>query len=290
MDMEVDEQEAPLQPPGQPPEEEEEEEEAPIKVVRNYQRPAHRPGMPAYDPTKYAVSPITGRSWLLCGVLCNGTARGREEARHVLRKGTGAVSMHSTLAVVMLFAFVAGARTWKLQHLGQLQLTSHVPLLPPPPLPLAHCAWCPGELVPLEEMAEHMRISLIDPRWKEQRDAMLSKLKDTTKAGDEEISRNLLSLARTRPDIFGGWRAEGVGGVGLFSREGRSASLLWILGVCWGGGGGLSNQVVSKPECGVCAATCTQNQGPFLWHRVTRLHWMKCNAWLTSWVSVSSTT
>lgn len=160
---------------------------------------------------------------------------------------------------------------------------------PPPPLPLAHCAWCPGELVPLEEMAEHMRISLIDPRWKEQRDAMLSKLKDTTKAGDEEISRNLLSLARTRPDIFGGWRAEGVGGVGLFSREGRSASLLWILGVCWGGGG-FSNQVVSKPECGVCAATCTQNQGPFLWHRVTRLHWMKCNAWLTSWVSVSSTT
>jgi hypothetical protein len=30
-------------------------------------------------------------------------------------------------------------------------------------------------------MAEHMRISLIDPRWKEQRDAMLSKIRETTK-------------------------------------------------------------------------------------------------------------
>jgi splicing factor 3A subunit 1 len=34
-----------------------------------------------------------------------------------------------------------------------------------------------GELVPVSEMAEHMRISLIDPRWKEQREAMLSKIR-----------------------------------------------------------------------------------------------------------------
>ena len=60
-----------------------------------------------------------------------------------------------------------------------------------------------GELVPLEEMAEHMRISLIDPKWKEQRDAMISKIKETTKAGDDEIARNIGSLATTRPDIFG---------------------------------------------------------------------------------------
>lgn len=38
-----------------------------------------------------------------------------------------------------------------------------------------------GELVPIEQMAEHMRISLIDPRWREQREAMLSKIKTTTK-------------------------------------------------------------------------------------------------------------
>jgi splicing factor 3A subunit 1 len=67
----------------QPEEEEEEEEEGPIKVVKDYVRPAARPGARGgvYDPSKYAVSPIT------------------------------------------------------------------------------------GELVPIEQMAEHMRVSLIDPRW-----------------------------------------------------------------------------------------------------------------------------
>jgi splicing factor 3A subunit 1 len=48
-----------------------------------------------------------------------------------------------------------------------------------------------------------MRISLLDPKWKEQKEAMLSKIKDTTKADDDEITRNLIGLARTRPDIFG---------------------------------------------------------------------------------------
>lgn len=60
-----------------------------------------------------------------------------------------------------------------------------------------------GELVAIEDMAEHMRISLMDPQWKEQREAMMAKIKDNTKADDDEIGRNLLSLARTRPDIFG---------------------------------------------------------------------------------------
>lgn len=61
-----------------------------------------------------------------------------------------------------------------------------------------------GELVPMDQMGEHMRVSLIDPRWKTQREAMLSKIKETTKASDEEISRNLSFLAKTRPDVFGG--------------------------------------------------------------------------------------
>ncbi len=38
-----------------------------------------------------------------------------------------------------------------------------------------------GELVPIDQMAEHMRISLIDPKWKDQREIMLSKIKETTK-------------------------------------------------------------------------------------------------------------
>lgn len=34
-----------------------------------------------------------------------------------------------------------------------------------------------GELVAVGEMAEHMRVSLIDPKWKEQRDTMLAKIR-----------------------------------------------------------------------------------------------------------------
>jgi splicing factor 3A subunit 1 len=38
-----------------------------------------------------------------------------------------------------------------------------------------------GELIPVDQMAEHMRVSLIDPRWREQKDTMLAKIKETTK-------------------------------------------------------------------------------------------------------------
>ncbi|KAH6776204.1 SWAP domain-containing protein / ubiquitin family protein [Perilla frutescens var. hirtella] len=60
-----------------------------------------------------------------------------------------------------------------------------------------------GELIPISEMSEHMRISLIDPKFKEQKDRMFAKIKETTLAADDEISRNIVGLARTRPDIFG---------------------------------------------------------------------------------------
>eukprot|EP00898_Chlorokybus_atmophyticus_P003838 jgi/Chlat1/4455/Chrsp29S04408 len=60
-----------------------------------------------------------------------------------------------------------------------------------------------GELLPLSEMAEHMRVSLIDPKFKEQKERMMAKLRETTMANDDEITRNIVGLARTRPDIFG---------------------------------------------------------------------------------------
>ncbi|KAI0501707.1 hypothetical protein KFK09_016652 [Dendrobium nobile] len=60
-----------------------------------------------------------------------------------------------------------------------------------------------GELIPISEMAEHMRISLIDPKYKEQKERMMAKIRETTLAADDEISRNIVGLARTRPDIFG---------------------------------------------------------------------------------------
>lgn len=60
-----------------------------------------------------------------------------------------------------------------------------------------------GELILINEMSEHMRISLIDPKYKEQKERMFAKIRETTLAQDDEISRNIVGLARTRPDIFG---------------------------------------------------------------------------------------
>ncbi|KAG9448518.1 hypothetical protein H6P81_008483 [Aristolochia fimbriata] len=60
-----------------------------------------------------------------------------------------------------------------------------------------------GELIPLNEAAEHLRISLIDPKYKEQKERMFAKIRETTLASDDEISKNIDGLARTRPDIFG---------------------------------------------------------------------------------------
>uniref|UniRef100_A0A1J3K417 Putative splicing factor 3A subunit 1 n=1 Tax=Noccaea caerulescens TaxID=107243 RepID=A0A1J3K417_NOCCA len=60
-----------------------------------------------------------------------------------------------------------------------------------------------GELIPINEMSEHMRISLIDPKFKEQKDRMFAKIRETTLAQDDEIAKNIVGLARLRPDIFG---------------------------------------------------------------------------------------
>lgn len=57
----------------------------------------------------------------------------------------------------------------------------------------------------MNELDEHMRIELLDPRWKSQRDAL-----EARKAQASELQRganvvsSLKNLARTRVDIFGG--------------------------------------------------------------------------------------
>ncbi|RHN46224.1 putative splicing factor 3A subunit 1 [Medicago truncatula] len=48
-----------------------------------------------------------------------------------------------------------------------------------------------------------MQISLYNPKYKEQKERMFSKIRETTLAQDDEISKNIVGLARTRPDIFG---------------------------------------------------------------------------------------
>ncbi|OCH95633.1 hypothetical protein OBBRIDRAFT_816514 [Obba rivulosa] len=65
------------------------------------------------------------------------------------------------------------------------------------------CTIC-GQQIPVDELQEHMRIELLDPRWKSQRDAL-----EARKAQSSELQRganvvsSLKNLARTRTDIFG---------------------------------------------------------------------------------------
>ncbi|KZV90420.1 hypothetical protein EXIGLDRAFT_720355 [Exidia glandulosa HHB12029] len=65
------------------------------------------------------------------------------------------------------------------------------------------CQIC-GQQIPTDEIQEHMRIELLDPRWKEQRDML-----ETRKAQAAElqkgadVSATMKALARARTDMFG---------------------------------------------------------------------------------------
>lgn len=65
------------------------------------------------------------------------------------------------------------------------------------------CSVC-GQQIPAHELEEHMRIELLDPKWKQQRDLI-----EARKAQASELQRganvvtSLQNLARTRVDIFG---------------------------------------------------------------------------------------
>jgi len=71
-----------------------------------------------------------------------------------------------------------------------------------PAEPSQVCSIC-GASVPISQIKEHIRIELLDPRWREQRVAALSKQQESNvvQTGNE-VSRNLAALARMRSDIF----------------------------------------------------------------------------------------
>merc|ERR1712071_577210 len=62
-----------------------------------------------------------------------------------------------------------------------------------------------GEQIPASQVAEHMRISLLDPRWVEQRDRQLQEkmTQESVYAPGSAIESSLRHLAERRTDIFG---------------------------------------------------------------------------------------
>lgn len=60
-----------------------------------------------------------------------------------------------------------------------------------------------GQKVPASDFSDHMRIQLMDPKWREEQARAAAKQKDTALAEGESIAASLKSLARKRGDIFG---------------------------------------------------------------------------------------
>lgn len=67
-------------------------------------------------------------------------------------------------------------------------------------VPMALCPNCKQEF-PVDELAEHMRIELLDPRWKEQRAKAESRFA-TTNLSTADVANNLKRLASQRSDVF----------------------------------------------------------------------------------------
>jgi splicing factor 3A subunit 1 len=57
------------------------------------------------------------------------------------------------------------------------------------------CLVC-GDEIAIDDLAEHMRIELLDPRWKEQKQALLDKQRESSLASDSIVSSNLARMAR----------------------------------------------------------------------------------------------
>lgn len=71
-----------------------------------------------------------------------------------------------------------------------------------------------GASVPIDSAAEHLRIELLDPKWREQTARAAAKQQGTLFAGGDEVSENLRKFAARRSDIFREGEEEGSGGAG----------------------------------------------------------------------------
>lgn len=65
------------------------------------------------------------------------------------------------------------------------------------------CSIC-GQQIAVDELQEHMRIELLDPKWKEQRDNLEARKAQASELqGGANVVTSLQNLARKRVDIFG---------------------------------------------------------------------------------------
>eukprot|EP00932_Pfiesteria_piscicida_P019637 SRR837773.6462.p1 GENE.SRR837773.6462~~SRR837773.6462.p1 ORF type:complete len:357 (-),score=91.37 SRR837773.6462:47-1033(-) len=63
---------------------------------------------------------------------------------------------------------------------------------------------CPitGQVIPAEEMSNHLKILLLDPKWKHQKDALVERARKESAFADD-VEANLAAFVAKRPDLFG---------------------------------------------------------------------------------------
>jgi hypothetical protein len=63
---------------------------------------------------------------------------------------------------------------------------------------------CPitGQMVPAEDMTQHLKVVLLDPKWKKQKDQLLERARRES-AFDDNVEANLAGFVTKRPDLFG---------------------------------------------------------------------------------------
>ncbi|KAI8621623.1 Pre-mRNA splicing factor PRP21 like protein-domain-containing protein [Chytriomyces sp. MP71] len=85
---------------------------------------------------------------------------------------------------------------------------------------------CPNckQAIKVSEMAEHMRIELLDPKWREQKNAAEAKNR-TSNLNQVDVAANLTRLSDTRPDIFGSGEETNIGGKG--AEEKQKEKIIW---------------------------------------------------------------
>ncbi len=116
------------------------------------------------------------------------------------------------------------------------------------------CPNCKGSFL-YDELAEHMRIELLDPRWKEQRAKAESRYA-TTNLSTADVANNLKRLASQRTDVFDGVTGEPISEEELARRKRAATSYDGVIG----GDGGGADSLAARTADAMAAARVQQMQ------------------------------
>ena len=104
----------------------------------------------------------------------------------------------------------------------------YVPIIPPQAGRLTHFRDPKtGQAVPIDSIAEHMRIRLLDPRWRKETQRALEKQKTSSYVTGEDVAENLRRLAARRADVFGAEAAKARAAVGDTAAGSAHAQVAW---------------------------------------------------------------